>query len=478
VRTTLKTKLSTCVLLTAVTGLTTGLIGCAGQSDDQLTAEKLEQLIDRVDRLEYAFAPTEANAQAYTRGETVSGVELPGRLAFDAAYIDESLTLIPLAQDIAQSGNPVQQQAARSILASIYTDEAGYLINAADRVFQQQSGRFSSLRTHARNAEQILAHNAALAGDGAVIIDTIQTGQTGTGMTVDGIRQLSEQVDAAQAAYTEATNKLAQTRETIDELRDEVLEYESLDLQLTNEANASSSDARFPKLEKATEAMAQAARAEAKADRLATDAEVLENQAELAQTRRQANEAVISELEGKIEQIRAERKLVADKLAELEADRQAALKALAEAYNEMDAMMQVGGFDRMAKATEKIESAGEALAAANQSRRRELRQMGLYTLHARSLHQQGLAARTYAAMLSTLAASGPETLGSGLHEAITTRIEQMNALEASVKEAAAELQTEAEPTVSAMGGLDAESTKGQTASRLVELYRSLLDAVS
>lgn len=473
-RTTLKTKLSTCVLITAMTGL----IGCAEQTADQLTGEKLEQLIDRMDKLEYAFAPTKDNAQAYTRGETVNGVELPGRIAFDAAYVDESLTLIPLAQDIAQSGNAVQQQAAQSILASIYTDEAGYLINAADRVFQQQSGRFASLRSRAGLAKQVLAHNKALAGDGAVIIDTIRTGETGTGTTVDGIRQLSEQVDAAQAAYTEATNKLAQAREKIEELREEALEYESLDRQLTNEANASSSEERFPKLEKAAEAMTQGARAEAEANRLATDAELLENQAELAQTREQANQAVISELESKIEQIRAERELVAGKLAELDADRQAALKALAQAYNEMDAMMQVGGFDRMAKATEKLEAAGEAIAAANLSRSGELRQMGLYTLHARSLHQQGLAARTYAAMLSTLAASGPETLGSGLHEAITTRIEQMDALEASVKESAAELKTQAEPTVSVMGGLDAESSAGQTASRLVELYRSLLDAVS
>lgn len=467
------TTFSTCVLLGGL------LVGCAGESPEKLTNEKLESLLERMDRLEYVYSPTKENAQLYTVGTTVNtdsgDVELPGRPTFGAAYIDEAVTLIPLAEEIVKEGNTRQKQTANQIIASVRAEEGSYLINEADRVLQKQTAKFSFLRARTDMVKDIIAHNNALAGEREATIDTIQTGQIGNGQSVDGIKQLSEQVDAAEKALSAANSELEKTLATIKKLQEEALEYEALDLKLTNEASSATTDARYPKLEKAAEAMTEAELAEAKAQSLKTDVSILENQATLAQGRKTLTQGVIDELQAKITSIREERKAVADKLAKLAKDREEALTTLTNNYNEIDAMMQVGGFDRMAKAQELLVQAQEALTAANLGRNAQLQQMGLYTLRARSLHQQLLASRTYAALLGTLAASGPDVLGEGLHTTITTRITQMQDLQDAVKAAAAELNAASGDIVSSMSDLDAASSEGKAGAELVALYRKLID---
>lgn len=466
------TKLTTCMLLAGVVGLT----GCEGPSPEQQTAEKLSALLEKMSRLDFAQAPVAENKLTYTNGTVIDGVTLRGDTSFDAVYIDQALTLLPEARQIAQSGNPTQKQAANTVIASILTDEGSYLTNQAERVFQEGTSKISFLRERADMVKAILAHNQALAGDGAVVIDTLQTGNIGNNKSVEGITQLQDQVAKASESAAEARSELAETLATIEQLREQVLEYESLDLELTNEADAAKAEARFAKLEKATQAMKEAELAEAKADALETDAEVLAGQAELAESRKELSQKVVDELEAKVEQIKAERRTVADKLAQLEQDRKDALAALAKAYNNLDAMMQVGGFDRMAEASQRFNEADQALTEANLGSRGELRRMALYTLHARSLQQQTLAAQTYAAMLSTLTAAGPDVLGSDLHDTIAQRIGQMEALETAVQQAATDLDETASTTVSSVsGGVDEETAAGRTAGKLVELYRSLIE---
>ena len=473
-RNTLKTKFSTCVLLAGVVGMT---LGCEGPSQEQQTADKLQALLEKMDRLEYAAVALPENELVYTDGVEIDGVRLPGSNSFTAAYLDQALVLLPEAQDIAQTGNTPQKQSANAIIASILTDEGSYLTNEADEAIQKGTSQINLLRQGADMVKAILEHNKALAGDRAAVIDTLKTGKIGNGDSVQGINQLSEQVAAADKVATDARGKLAKAFEQIKQLREDSLEFESLDLKLTNESDAAKGSARFAKLEKATVAMKEGLLAEAKADSLTTDVAVLEGQAKLAERRKNLGQEVVNELEAKVANIKAERQTVADKLAQLDADRKAALQTLTGAYNEIDALMQVGGFDRMAKATDRFTKADEALDKAKSGNSSAFRQMSLYALHARSLQQQALAARTYAAMLGTLTAAGPDVLGPALHATITQRITQLEALDASVQAAATELDTKAASTLSTISSqVDAESTEGQTAGKLIESFRSLITA--
>lgn len=469
-RNNLITKLSTCMLLAAV-----GLTGCEGPSQEQITGEQLDALLEKMDQLDYAAAPVPGNALIYTVGTSVNGVDLPGSNAFDAAYIDQALVLLPDAKAIASNGNAAQKQAANTIIASILADEGSYLTNQAESAFQSAAGQVSFLRNRTDMVKAIIAYNNALAGDRAAVIDTMQTGNLGNGDSVDGIDQITERVAAATAAAAETRAKIAEAKSAIAQLRDETLEYEALDLTLTNESDAAQGAARYAKLEKATVAMKEAQLAEAKADALEVEVKVLEGQAALAESRKAQGEQVINELAEKIAKIKAERQTVADKLAQLEQDRVAALAVLTKSYNDLDALIQAGGFDRMAQAASKFNEANDAYTSANLGSRVDLRRMGLYTLHARSLQQQRLAAQTYAAMLGTLSAAGPGVLGAQLHQTIEQRIAQMTALEASVKQAAADLDQNASGILSSVSSQVSEDTdEGKTAGDLVELYQSLI----
>lgn len=462
---------STCLLVSS-------LIGCAGESAEQLTADKLDELIEQMDRLRYSAAPVDANSRTYTNGVTVGGeggIKLAGSYTQDALYLDQALTLVPLAEEIAKTGNKRQKQSANTILASILADDGAFLTNAAGDALQSASSQIGPLRDRADMAKAILEYNKALAGDGAVVIDTLQTGDIGNGNRVDGIQQLKEQVADATRQLDAANAALQSAKTEIGDQNDKVAEFESIDLQLKSEARSASNEVKFEKLDKSTTALKEAETAEARSLSLQTDVEIAQGNATLAEGRKARGQAVIDELEAKVEKIRQERAMVAGKLAELERDRQATLTALTASYNEMDSSLQAGGFDRMGQASERLTQAADALIAAGLGPGSDLQLMSIYTLHARSLQQQALAARSYAAMLGTLSANGPEVLGSGLHQAITARIAELGEFEAVVRDAAAALDEKAAPTVASIEEQVGEETRaGRAAGDNVRLYRSLL----
>lgn len=462
---------STCVLVAA-------LGGCSGESAEKLTADKLEQLIEQMDRLEYAYAPTEQNARIYSVGTQVEGVSLPGSTDFDAAYIDEALTLLPLARDIANNGNARQKQAANTVIAAILTDEGAYLINVAGEVFQDTTSQMSFLRARTDMVKEIIAFDRAISGDRAEIIDTIKTGQVSSSVSVDGIDQLQADVNQATQTASQARQNLEELTAKIKSLRDQAIELEAVALELTNEAAAATAEVKYPKLEKAAQAERDAALAAFESESLGTDAAILASRIELAEAKKQRDQAAIGELEAKIDKINEERRTVADKLAELDRDRKAALDELTESYNQLDAMMQVGGFDRMAAATQRFIDAEAALSAAGLGANGDLRLMSIYTLHARSLQQQVVSARTYAAMLETLTAAGPDALGQGLHDAVSSRIRQMQRAAADAVEAARELNNSASGVASNLRATaDAQTDEGQVAIELTDVYQSLQDGI-
>lgn len=467
-------------LITSATAclLSASLIGCGGESNSAKVAKDLEQLLDQMDLLAYAEAPSEDNKLVYTKGSSVGGVTIPGSLSPDTAYIDQSLTLLPLADSIANNGNAHQKKIAQGIIASILADEGAYLIGVSQASYQQAAGEVAELNTQVDLLKEIIALDRALAGDRAAIIDTLKTGKINEDTSVAGINQFVNKAEEEQALQREVQAKLDALDQKIKAFRDKAAEFEALELKLDSEARGADRETRFAKLDKATTAAAEAELASTEAELLKYDVAIQKDQLALSEAREQRDEAVIQELEAKVKKVEEERKLVADKLAELSQTRSKAASDLAVKFDRLDAVVQAAGFDRMADAADRLEKAEQAFTAASPGGKARLEEMSMYVLHARALQQQAVSARSYSATLASLAAAGPEALGSGLHGKLTTRIGDMQALEQDVVAAAGELDQAASGlTASIAENADASTDEGKLALDMIKTYQNLIGSV-
>lgn|GEM_PF-2541619 len=262
-------------------------IGCGEQTTEKQVSEKLDVLLDKMSRLEYADVPIEGNKLVYTLGVEVDGVQVPGSTAFEAAYIDQALALLPLAEEIEKQGSKLQKQSANAIIGSIKADEAAYLIDVAELSFQKGAGAVVAMRSSIAVLREIKLLNDAVAGDRSEIIQTLQEGLSEGGVSVVGTTQLQAQADAAGATAKQASDALGKINAKIDELNKKVDEYEGLELKLSTEARSAKAAARYDKLDQATTAAKESQSAEAEAESLALNAWINEQNANLAEFKRQ-----------------------------------------------------------------------------------------------------------------------------------------------------------------------------------------------
>ena len=290
--------------------VTASFVGCGDKSQDVQVSEQLDTLLDQMSRLQYADAPVEGNTLGYTLGKEVNGVKVPGSTRFEAAYLDQALALIPQAEDIVKNGTPLQQQSANAIIGSIRTDEAAFLIDEAERAFQQGAKEVVALRGKLGVLREIQAINNTVAGDRSEIIETYRTGLTVDGAQIVGINGLQEQASAAAELAGKASADLSVYNEQISKLRDKVDEYEALELKLTSQSRSSQSTDKFDKLDQATAAAKEAELAQAQSQKLTIDAWIAERVAKLEEYKRQqlagTAESSTADLLGKLDSFLAE----------------------------------------------------------------------------------------------------------------------------------------------------------------------------
>lgn len=546
--------------------VTASFVGCGDKSQEAQVSEQLDKLLDQMSLLQYADAPIKGNKLEYTLGKDVDGVKVPGSTRFEAAYLDQALALLPLAEDIEAKGSAQQKESANAIIGSVRTDEAAFLIDQAERSFQSNAKQVGDLRRKLSVLREIQAVNNAVAGDRSEVIETYQTGLRQGGVEVIGINTMQEQASAAAGVASEASQDLSEAQSQIEELRNKVSEYEALELQLTGQARSSQSSDKFDKLDQATAAAKEAETAQAQAQKLEIDAWIAERIANLAEFKRsrlagqpgtdgsqllgklegfiqaasqetnipsssdvyaavadmlnQSKAAsgndtakaaafmmslssfgsgaavdqdersrfvaaidiliideigVIGVLEMKIEQIKLERQRVADKLAEIDRDRQEVLTDFASKFAEYDAKVQVAGFGQMIAAIDSLELAEAAVKESGKSNEMEL--MSVYVLHARALQQMSVSARLYKTSLDAMAAAGPDLLGD-VHSTLAARSQEMQDILDSLGTQASELQAAASTPSASLLNLDPESDRGQIATAQMDVYQSLIDSLS
>lgn len=290
--------------------VTASFVGCGDKTQDVQVSEQLDTLLDQMSRLQYADAPVEGNTLEYTLGKEVDGVKVPGSTRYEAAYLDQALALLPQAEEILKNGTPLQQQSANAIIGSIRTDEAAFLIDEAERAFQQGAKDVVALRSKLGVLREIRAINDTVAGDRSEIIETYRTGLSVDGATVVGINGLQEQAAAAAELASKASADLSVYNEQMSELRDKVDEYEALELKLTSQARSSQSTDKFDKLDQATAAAKEGELAQAQSEKVTIDAWIAERVAKLEEYKRQQlagnPQSSIADLLGKLDGFIAE----------------------------------------------------------------------------------------------------------------------------------------------------------------------------
>ncbi|MEM9345419.1 MAG: hypothetical protein AAGB26_02255 [Planctomycetota bacterium] len=554
----LTASLSTCLVSAC-------LVGCGQKSQEVVVSEQLESLLDQMTRLQYADAPSTED-RPYSDGTEVNGVMVPGSTRFEASYLDKALALLPQAEEIKQNGTPIQMESANAIIGSIRIDEASFLIDEAERSFQASAKEVVALRNKLDVIREIESLKSTVAGDRTEVIETYQAGLRAGTANIIGIDGLKDQATTFGAEATTASADLAKQNEEISKLREQVAEYEALELKLIGEARSSQSTIKYDKLDQATAAAKEAETAEMLAQKTEIDAWISQRVSTLAEFKRQqlagdkqgstagllakldgfladasqstntpsGNEAydglaallaeakaspgndatkaaaflldmseysteaapntderktlvmamdqlvngylgVIGTLEMKIAQIRLERQRVSDRLAEIDQDRAAVIAEFEAAFAEHDAMIQAAGFDRMAAALESLKLAEEAVQGSGRGIDMEL--MNVYMLRARALQQQSVSAQLYSTTLSSIAGAGPELLGTNLHTAISSRALEMQNLLAEVKAAVGELQISASTPAAALAGLDPATTRGEIATRQMEVYDGIMTSL-
>jgi len=259
------------------------LAGCGGKSNDQEYGDKLQVLLDEMDKLEFAAAPVQTNELVYTNGTIVDDVQIPGRQTPDAAYVDQALTLLPQARDIATNGSESQKRSANLIIATILADEASLLNNSSGLNYQLRANQVVTLRNRVSLLQEIASLQNAIAADRDALIDQIRTSSTARGQAFDGLTALESQLAVATGNATAARNQLQEINAAIADAQRRAVENKNAENSLVNDALSAVGEVEFEKLDAATTAARNAAIAEAQAEYLAFDAEIQEMLAELAE---------------------------------------------------------------------------------------------------------------------------------------------------------------------------------------------------
>lgn len=290
--------LSTCLLSAT-------LAGCGEKSQEAQVAEQLNTLLGQMHQLKYADAPSKANALEYTLGKEVDGVKIPGSIRFEAAYLDQALALLPLAEEIKKTGTPLQVQSANTIIGAIRSDEGAFLIDEAERSFQQGVRELIALRSKLGILREIQATDHAVAGDATEIVETYQAGLDVEGTRVAGISELTEQAKAMANLARQAESDFSAYRQKLSALREEAAEYEALELKLVGESRRAQSTDKFDKLDQATAAAQKGENLRAQAQAIEIDAWIADRTANLEQYKHQQlageKSANVADLLGKLE---------------------------------------------------------------------------------------------------------------------------------------------------------------------------------
>jgi len=427
---------------------TAALTGC-GNANSAAHSNTVAQLADTMAITQKSGLGLEDADRHYSVDHDHQGWTIPGDPSPAAEKQDELNALVDEIQaaHTAANGSPEQQAVLARMLADIHLSEARYLGGVAQNSYEHARSRATDLQPYADKINAIQGLITILKGDRELIIETLQTGNTGGAVDIDGINQLQERADAIQARLDEATAAYEEYEAQAQELADTVLEFEQAELELKTESRTQTGDPQFDTLDRAVEAWLKARLAEIEAEYNALLGSAERQNADLNAADLVQVQSVIEHLEQGIASVRDDIDSLRSKVNDAQTERNSAANELADAYDTVDARMEALVFLRLELAATR---AGEAVAhfqsitttgqARNAMRREQLSamliQLGLMQQHAVSLSG-------YKAAIDTLAANGEEVLGASLANTLANRSSALGAEVAAIQAASEALITAA-----------------------------------
>ncbi|XAL99414.1 hypothetical protein OT109_17765 [Phycisphaeraceae bacterium D3-23] len=420
------------------------LTGCADNPNTQLSDE-IEALTDR-----YALARTSGfgltGPRTYTVAHSVDSAQVPADMSSQAVKLDELLAMRPDIQ--AAYDDPAAQPGQKAVLARMLAEidlaHAYYLGQVAENSYDQAKTGTTALQPYANKVDLMLGVIAMRQGDRATIIDTLQTGNAGNNMQIEGVQQLEARVQAIQSRIDAALEEVRKHEAEAEDANRDVGSYDELQLELAVEARPQTGEAQFSTLNQSVDAWLQARLAEIKAESHTLLAAAHTQSAEMNQHDLQMVQSVVAGLEESISKVRDEMTRLRGEVTAAQREKDAAATELDNEYQEVNGQMQQLVFSRLTQAIDKAAGAAAlyggitATGGAQEAMQRE--QLTAMLVQLQLYHQYAIETSGYKSAIDGLLANGEIVLGRSLASDLETLSSDLEAQLAAIKAEAAPVQ--------------------------------------
>lgn len=394
------------------------LTGCGNDPNAQLS-DQIETVTDR-----YALARTSGfgltGTRTYTVAHTVDAASVPADMSTSAVKLDELLAMRPDIQKLYSDPAvlPGQKAVLARMLAEIDLHHAYYLGQAAAKSYSHAQAGTTALQPYANQVDLMLGVIAMLEGDRESIIDTLQTGDAGNNMRIDGVDQLQARVQQIQSRIDDALAKVREHEAQAQDASSDIASHDQLQLELATEARALTGEQQFNVLNQSVEAWLQARLAEIKAESNSLLAAAHGQSAEMNQHDLEMVQSVIAELEESIGKVRDEISRLRGEVRTATNDKDNALTALDTAFRTVDDRMSTLVFSRLTEAIAKAQSASDlyggvtTTGGAQEAMQQE--QLTAMLVQLQLYHQYAIETSGYKSAIDALLANGEVVLGPTL----------------------------------------------------------------
>ncbi|MEM9416387.1 MAG: hypothetical protein AAGA29_13065 [Planctomycetota bacterium] len=454
------------------------LTGCGDNSNAQL-ADKIERLTDR-----YALARTTGfgltGPRTYTVTHTINAAEIPADMSIQAVKLDELLALRPEIQQAYDdpAALPGQKAVLARMLAETDLAHAYYLGQAAEDSYDLAKAGTTALQPYANQVDLLLGVIAKRQGDRESIIDTLQTGNAGNNIEIDGVDQLEQRAQAIQSLIDQALEKVREHEAAAEEAGRDIESYDRLQLELATEARALSGEPQFNTLVQSIDAWLEARIAEIKAESNSLLAAAHSQSAELNQHDLDMVNQVVADLQASIDEVRAEIRNNRDAVRDAQNDKNTAATALDTAFRDVNEQMETLVFTRLSEGIAMAEQAaalyGGIATTGGAQEAMQQEQLTALLVQLQLSHQFAIETSGYKSAIDALLANGEIVLGQNLAGDLEALSASLSAQLDAIKQDAAPAQDAAAELV---GRLSGRAGEGSQAATLLAEQSAKLEAI-
>ena len=462
------------------------LTGCGNNANSQVSTD-VERLADKLAITQKSGLLLDDKDRYYTADQAEGDWVIPADPSTAAARQDELNALaVEIETTFADaSATDAQKAVLARMLGDIRLSDAQYLSATAQNSYGHARSLAVDLQPYADKINAIQGLITILKGDRELIIDTLQTGDTGGVVEIDGIDQLEARAQAIQGRLNEAQAAYEEYEAKAEELSDTVQEFEGRELELKTAARTQTGDAQFDSLDEAVEAWLKARLAEIESEYNVLLGSAERQNADLNAADLVQVQSVIEQLEQGIASVREDIASLRTRVQGAQSERNDAADALSDAYNTVDARMEALVFNRLTKAGEQAGQAatyfGGIVTSGQAQSAMKREQLNAMMTQLNLMQQHAVSLSGYKSAVDTLAANGDEVLGADLANTLQGRSADLQSRIEAIQAAAEPLLVAAQDlSGTLLNASSSDTAQAQTLSQQNEYLQNVeatLDAL-